>query len=167
MYRACMGCVLQGKPCDLREQVKAQVRGLGVTSIKWRCIGRKPRVEIGDPVWALTVEATKGTYDEDGEPRRDYFPGIAIADKGSKMIVFIEPGAEGRDNDDSKFETSSGFCKIPLSRITIREGERVRVCKHCQWPEYKGHAAGWSCEGLNQGLTYGIERREQELAQTF
>lgn len=145
MYRTCVGCQNEKQPCAARDALRAHMKGFGVTSIKWKCKDRVPRIVVGDPVWALTHDGSN-EYDDDGEPFRDYFPGTAIKQVGAKFVVFIEPGAEGRDNDNSKFTTTArGFCKIPLSRITAREGERETVCRYCEQPNSKGHVQGYSC----------------------
>lgn len=153
MYRTCTGCTLQGQPCAARELVKAQVKGLHVTSIRWKCAKRVNRFERGDCVWAMTIGGGDQMMD-DGEAARGEFPAIAIRQKGSKLLVYIEPGAEGvSDYDDLTFQpkdTGHGFCKIPLSRIKSREGERHAICKDCDWPEHKGHQPGLSCEYAHQ-----------------
>lgn len=143
-YRTCVGCIDEKHDCASRDRLRKHLKGLGVTSIKWKCAMRVDRVNVGDPVWALTVASTT---DNDGEPYRDHFPAMAIRHCGSKMLVFIEPGSLGR-NEECKFDaTHSGFCKIPLSRISARDGEREDICKSCQWPASKGHAPGYICAG--------------------
>lgn len=148
-YRTCIGCISEKQPCQARDKLRATLKGLGVTSIKWKCRARWPRFEVGDPVWALTVANTSGgEVDDDGQALRDYFPAVAIRACGTKMLVRIEPGAAGRGDfgDGVKFDpTHSGYCKIPLSRISAREGEREQVCRYCEWPASKGHAPGYSC----------------------
>lgn len=147
IYRTCTGCAKQGVYCEARELVKLALIGVNATSIKWKCKSRVPRINVGDPVWALTNDG--GEPDEEGNPYKDYFPGIAVKEKGSKMIVLIEPGAIGMD-EELKFATPNrGFCKIPLSRIKIRHDERQQVCKYCCWPSSKGHEPGWSCEKVH------------------
>ncbi len=145
-YRTCCGCVTEGQTCEARDRVRAQIRGLGVTSIRWKCGHRIPRFVVGDPVWAQTVTDHAGEY-VDGEQFRDDYPAVVIRDLGSKMLVFIESGAPGRDyGDGAPFQPSrNGFCKVSLSRITKRDGERVDVCPYCEWPAPKGHQDGYSC----------------------
>ncbi len=83
--------------------------------------------------------------DDEGNPFRDEFPAIVIRNIGTKALVFIQPGITGRGGDE-KFEASNGgFCKIPLSRISPRDGPREVVCWSCNQPESLGHIEGYSC----------------------
>ncbi len=52
-WRTCVGCHLQGKPCETRNDMRKPLKGLGVTSTKWKCHEREPRYRVGGPVWAL------------------------------------------------------------------------------------------------------------------
>lgn len=110
--------------------MRAQLAGLGATSIKWRCKSRVARVPIGQPVWVRTVANT-------GSESYDVFPGIACTDLGTRMLVCIEAGAIGEQNGHKFEPNSSGFCKIPLSRIDVREGELVAMCQRCGNPVFK------------------------------
>jgi hypothetical protein len=134
----------------VRDELRDMLRGLGVTSIKWKCKSRVARINVGDPVWALTVWSTNN-MGESGEPSRDYFPGIAVREMGTKMLIYIAPNSPGREDPELAFD-GKGFCKIPLSRIERREGEPVKVCRHCQQPEFVGHALGFSCNPDNSWM---------------
>lgn len=145
IYRTCQGCLFEHEVCAAKEAVRKKLAGIGVTSLKWRCKVRRHRFEIGDPVWALTVES-KSEYDDYGELYRDHFPAHVIRHCGSKALVFIQPGAKGRSGDDGEFQSETGFCKLPISRLSKREGQRENVCKGCERPESMGHAKGYSCQ---------------------
>lgn len=154
-WLTCVGCRLQGKPCESRKAMRATLKGLSVTSIKWKCREREARFRAGDPVWALTVDGSgeyrpHGIHGEDGSPIRDYFPATVVRDLGRKLLVVIKPGAEGRGDfgDGITFQptgTNNGFCKIPLSRLSPREGEAAAICQSCQWPDFMGHIDGYLC----------------------
>lgn len=146
IYRTCRGCVSDGLSCAAREALKNSIKGLRITSVKWACVDRAPKFVRGDPVWALTIASRDLTDGE--EPHRDEFPGIVIGQAGAKMLIYIEPGSEGIDHDDGEptFEPSgNGFCKIPISRLKPRRGDRQEVCRFCDWPTSKGHQEGYNC----------------------
>lgn len=146
LYRTCVGCLSDKSPCVARDDLRERLKGIGVTSIKWKCKDREPRFVVGDPIWALTVEGQGSDHQEGGEPYRDYFPGTVIRDCGSKLLVYIAPGSPGRDGEEYSFAPSgNGFCKITLSRISKRDGERETICKACELPASKGHQNGYSC----------------------
>jgi hypothetical protein len=143
-YRTCTGCILDRKPCGPRSEVRKVLAGLGVTSIKWKCRHRMPKVRVGDPVWVLTVDSKDGNYDE---ATQSEFPGYAVEEKGAKMVVFIENGAQDRTGCyEFDAGTNRGFCKIPFSRIERREGRPITICRFCGWPDFKGHQEGYSCD---------------------
>lgn len=145
-YRACLGCVRQGQPCDARDQLKARLKGLGITSVKWKCAEREARFAVGGRVWAKTF---CGFIDEfsDGSPIEE-FPGTVVRLMGSKALVYIRPGIIARD-EETEFTPARGghgFCKIPLSRLKARQGERANVCPECELPEEFGHQEGFACD---------------------
>ena len=143
-YRTCEGCVRGGVFCSARDALRIQLSGLRITSVRWQCRERIACFQIGDPVWALTVDG-QPDGDEDGDPFRGRFPAIVIREAGTKMLVFIEPGARDADGDLEFSASHNGFCKIPLSRLSARDGERESVCPACEWPASKGHMQGYSC----------------------
>jgi hypothetical protein len=132
-YRTCTGCVFGEAFCNVRENVKAQVKGLGVTSLKWTCKWKRLAFRPGDAVLVETL-----AFDPEGDEEfyvRTY-PGIAIQNKGSKLICFIEPGAsEHGDENLYPFEpkgSGEGFVKVPLKRVSKRDGVRETVCHYCR-----------------------------------
>jgi hypothetical protein len=152
VYQTCRGCADEKRDCPVRTRVRDQLRGIGVTSIKWRCKDRIDIYPVGAPVWATTVPDTHNTefdteFDEDHQNcfKAD-FPGIVVGMKGSKALVYI---ANETLSADKHAFIGGPFCKIPLSRIKMREGvEPESVCKHCQRPSSAGHTEGYSCSPL-------------------
>ena len=143
-YHACTGCELQGMPCDMRENLRSKLAGIGVTSIKWKCALRTPRFKVGQPVWANVYVATEGS-EEDGRYVKADFPGTVCRLVGSKALVFIKPEARS-DCDDYEFQPKgNGFCKIPLSRLKPRDGEAETICPSCEQPASLGHIDGYRC----------------------
>ena len=144
-YRTCVGCIQQGQPCETRDKLRDKLKGLGVTSIKWKCSARVARLKRGDAVWAYTIDGSN-EYADNGSPFYDYFPAVVIKQTGSKMLVYIKPGVAGRDLDNTTFKTDkNGFCKTPLSRLTQRDGDAEEVCRFCDLPASLGHQYGYIC----------------------
>lgn len=154
-YRSCTGCIKQGQPCDTRDVLRKRLKGLGITSVKWKCGDRVARIQPGDAVWVETV-ADPNEVDDDGQPFRGKFPGVAIQERGAGMLVFIEDGAQDlyEEHDVRFVARNNGFCKIPLSRITLREAPREEICASCSWPASKGHQAGYLCHHAEQEIRF-------------
>lgn len=144
-YRTCTGCISAGQPCSAKDALRKTLKGLGVTSVKWNCADRVARFQVGNLVWADTV-ADRNEVDDDGYPFRAEFPGVVVDAAGTKPLVFIDPGVKSNSHEyEFVAGSSNGFCRIPLSRLKAREGEKQQVCASCQWPEWKGHQAGYIC----------------------
>lgn len=134
-YRTCIGCVHGTGSCQVRDNVKAQVSGLGITSIKWKCKWKRLQYRPGDHVVVSTF--VDGGYEPDyGDEVTLYawFPAIVIQNKGPKLICFIEPGVKSTC-DEYEFtprKDGSGHVKITMQRIRKAEGVREVVCHYCR-----------------------------------
>lgn len=147
-FHTCVGCASDKNTCGAFAAFKEKIKGLGITSVKWRCLNRVGRFHIGQPVWALTTVIYRGGYDLD-EVCRDEWPGHIIKLLGSSALVYIKPGVQAKDHDEeAPFEPKSGgngFCRIPLSRLVARDGDDEEICKSCELPAFAGHIEGYSC----------------------
>jgi hypothetical protein len=125
IYRTCIGCVNERRPCHIRERIKARVAGHGITSVKFKCATRSDLYAKGDQVWAKTVDS----YGPEGSI--DWFPGVIVKMIGSRAVVFIAPDATGEDG--FTFDPhSKGFCKIPAGRVKPRNThEEIRHVMQC------------------------------------
>lgn len=142
-YRTCFGCLHQGKPCAARDAMRANLRGLGVTSIKWKCADRVSRFKCGDAVWAETY-SSYGNADFERAERSD-FPAFVTDVTGSKVVVYIHNGSLSQCEEYEFEANNNGFCKIPMGRIRPRDAAAQAICKHCRLPEMFGHAEGYFC----------------------
>lgn len=133
-YGTCIGCVHDSGYCHARELVKAKVKGVGVTSIKWKCAHRRPVYQSGDAVWATTFIGYSVDNDGWGRETKEFasFPATVISLHGSKAFMFIEPGATSEGGDYNFEPHSNGYVKIPISRTRRREAIREHVCPSCE-----------------------------------
>lgn len=145
VFRTCTGCKYQPGPCGPRDVLKAAIKGLRITSVKWRCSARVPRFVPGDPVWAETVADKAPEFPE--EVYRDDFPAIFVEARGSNGLVFIETAAPAREEEHVCFvaEKPGAFCSIPLARLKPRDAAKQRVCAYCSMPESLEHPEGYIC----------------------
>lgn len=135
-FRTCIACKLAATDCEARRAFAAATRDLRITSVKWRCASRVPVFAPGDPCFARTVPFQQG-HPDDEEPPKLEFPAHVIAQVSvTRFIVFIDKGALPIDDgygEEFAFEPKGhGYCKIPLSRLRPREGEKRAVCPKCQ-----------------------------------
>lgn len=132
VYRTCFGCIHGSGSCQIRDEVKAKVAGLGVTSLKWKCKWKRLAFQPGDAVFVETI-GYEPDYTADEDAYISKWPATVIQSKGSKLICFIEPGT--LDDGEVPFEPKShgnGHVKVPLSRVTRRDAVREHVCDYCK-----------------------------------
>lgn len=154
-YLTCRGCASAKVKCEHRDAMRDRLKGLSVTSLKWKCAARVPRFVPGDPIWATTWDGESADgYDQWS---MEDFPAVVIRMLGANALVYIKPGVDGRDSD-YKFQTANnGFCKITLSRLTPRDAPRDPVCEHCELPMSHGHQPNYCC-------AYELELKAKEAA---
>lgn len=134
-YQTCVGCVHGTGFCQAREDVKAQVKGLGVTSLKWKCKSRNPIYVPGDAVWVNLFVGMEDHGDSwyDEVPTFAEFPGTIIEVKGSKAIAFIDPDAKDRSEEYDFVPTGNGHVKVTTTRMRSRDAAREDVCSCCKF----------------------------------
>lgn len=149
-YRTCTGCVHGAGACQARDIIKAHVKGIGVTSLKWRCAHRQPVYRPGDAVWVNLFVGWEDGGDSWGREEQAFaeFPGVVIRVRGSKAVIFIEPGVQSRceQYDFEPQKSGNGHVKIPLSRTRKRHAVREHVCPVCERiVRLKGHEPEYRC----------------------
>lgn len=130
-FRTCRTCAKPPETCERRAELKAKLRGLGVTSLKHRCDGFEPAFVAGDAVRVNTL-AWFAKGEESPPPRLD-FPGHFVSFVGGKALVFVPAKAEDMNGEGVEFEPSgNGYLKVPLSRLSPRDAPAADI-KQCRW----------------------------------
>jgi len=131
----CRTCALSSKPCAAREAIQASLRGLGVRSAKHRCASFLPAYSPGCPV-QVQVRAymsSSDRFDEERAAPLNWYRGRFIKFVGAKALAYVANGTADIHGEDEPLETSTGFLKVPLSRLRPDEGETISVteCVQC------------------------------------
>jgi hypothetical protein len=145
-YLTCRGCAHAKTKCEHRDAMRDRLKGLSVTSVKWKCGARAPLFVPGDPVWAETWDGEAA--DGEGQWYMDDFPAVVIKMIGPNALVYIKPDVESRDLKyifQPGNKLSNGFCKITLSRLKPRDAPRDPTCERCKNPASLGHQENYSC----------------------
>jgi hypothetical protein len=133
IYRSCYGCIHGTGACQARDAMKAKIKGIGITSMKWKCSYRRPAFAAGE---GISINLFMGMTDQGDswgreEPEYGWFPGYAIEVKGTKILAFILPGTRS-DCDEYEFQPkSNGYVKTALTRVQRRDAVREHVCEGC------------------------------------
>lgn len=131
----CRTCSLASVPCAARDAIKASLRGLCVRSAKHRCASFQPAYVPGAPV-QVQVRAymsSSDRWDEEREAPLNWYRGRFIKFVGAKALAYVANGSDALDEAGGPLEASTGFLKVPLSRIRPDTGESISVqeCVQC------------------------------------
>lgn len=132
----CRTCAVASQPCAARDSINAALRGLGVRSAKHRCTSFQSAYAPGDPV-KVQVRAYMSSSDRfDPEERAaplNWYRGRFIKFVGPKALAYVANGTMDEGGEDEPLETSTGFMKVPLSRLRPDVGEPISVkeCVQC------------------------------------
>ena len=144
-YQTCKGCANSSGDCAIRDAVKKQLKGLSVTSIKWRCKEKTPIYQVGDPVW---VSLSTSESDEWGSQYYAFFPGIVVQNKFPKFVIYVQPSSES-ECEMYTFEPNgngTGYVKQSHIHMKKRAGDTQTVCTTCGGlPDVNGHHIEFSC----------------------
>lgn len=113
----CVGCFYAADTCDRRDELKAAIKGLGISSVKHRCLGRYNIYKRGDAVKVHTVNSTEGSIDDHTGIVLDWFDATVVQQVGGRVVVFVADATEGQDSGAPFEASNNGFVKAPLSRI--------------------------------------------------
>lgn len=120
-YRTCNGCAFEGQPCKTREAMSDAIRGLHITSIKWRCKDRRDAYEQGEPVFVSIIERYEGE-----DPCITNVIAICLGMRGRKVHAYV-PKTEQEESEISF--RSNGFVSVSRDHVRKRGGEFEPVCR--------------------------------------
>lgn len=129
----CNGCAFDGA-CEDQKEKRAELRGLGLTSVKFIC---RSRANVFTPGQAVIFTTFISEEDEGyrGGAIEVSYAGYAIQQMGTKLFGYINPGAEEVSGEDIPFEArSGGFVKIPIKRVKAdnsRPTVDLALCRQC------------------------------------
>jgi hypothetical protein len=90
-YATCVGCAFSGD-CDKRRDMQASIKGLGITSLKFRCDKRRDEFQPGDAVWfEFVVDGGYSPFRGEYVIRRR-FPGHVISQISKRVLGYVKPG---------------------------------------------------------------------------
>lgn len=118
-FRTCVGCAVDRKACQRLAEVRTSLRGLNITSVKFKCDDRRDLFQPGQRVVALV------RYGLDGEQFGDNFPGTVISQRGARATVAID--AEGRD----VMTNERGFGRFSLENVKPIDEPPQPICSTC------------------------------------
>jgi hypothetical protein len=133
-YRPCHNCKLERLPCARRDGIAAQIRGLGLTGVKFRCKERQPLFTVGERVNVTWLVPTGDSWDGYHEDRTsESWPATVVAERRPKFQILV-------DDVDSDYDTpardyiknESLYAKVTAAKLTALDEPARNVCAVCQ-----------------------------------
>jgi len=129
-YHPCKSCTHAKTGCDKRDQMRASLKGLGVTSVKFKCQQRMPRFKMGQRVrfdWTH--------YDDDSnEAIMTSFTGtIAYEKRGKLRFVIRVDQEESAEELHPKYVFRNGgdVVAIKPDDIKLLDEPYRHICAEC------------------------------------
>lgn len=145
----CRDCRLS-ESCDIREEKRRQIRGIGLTSIKFKCQKRTDSLAPGMKVKAhlpyVVTRWSQGSSEEESLPIREERTLDAFVMKWvkGKVRIYVPPEQDAGTLlalNDPQTELDVIAVNARFLEVT---GERVGACIHCGLPENVS-ALRWTC----------------------
>lgn len=126
-YPTCNGCAIDKASCARRNSLRSAVKGLGLTSVRFKCADRVSLYQPGERVsvtWPVLF---------DDEWTNETWPATVIQDAADgKFVIRV-------DNVDSDYETpaseymknASRFAKVSKAKLAKLDEPARNICASC------------------------------------
>jgi hypothetical protein len=135
-YTTCINCAADKATCERREQVRAAIKGAGITSLKFKCDKRQSMFHVGQRV-AITWEVqTEAPYSLD-----ETWPGTVVRENGTRFVVAVDdvPSDEGTPARDY-IKNDGLFVKVAPHRLQALDEPDRSICGYCERTPIAGDA---------------------------
>jgi len=152
-YRTCRHCVLERQPCERRETVRTSIKGLGLTSVAFRCAARAPLFRAGQ-----RVSVTWPVYPDDWQYEDGYslesWPATVVQPTQKGFVIQVDDVPSDHETPAREYiKNDHLFCNVRPSRLApLDEPDRV-LCGRCGNPQARdGSVPG--CYADDDGSIY-------------
>lgn len=167
-YHKCKNCAVYPASCERRQNIKASIRGLGLTSVKFACPDRLPLFHAGQRVefdWSYWDDSARDIYGECDEDVLT-FSGTVVCENESarRFVVRVDQGAvqssvepEVSYYPKDVFKNGGFAVKVrPQNMRTLSEQSKdicpdclgYGVSERCQASEYVKPSCRAMCRGV-------------------
>ena len=137
--RTCYNCKLATLPCERRDDVKAQIKGMGITSIKFKCDQREPLFAVGQRV-SVTWPVSYGGGGEDYECGLETWPATVVSERAPRFLICVDDVESDCGTPMADYMKAGPFAKVPASRLEPLDEPPGEVCTMCHniGPDFAG-----------------------------
>jgi hypothetical protein len=164
LYLTCRNCGVDRNGCARRAEIRARVKGLGITSLKFRCADRKPIYHAGQRV-EVTWKYCPPDWDWEEGMSLETWPATVVQETKKGFLIAVDDVPSGNDLPAREFiKSASLYCNVAAGKLApLNEPDR-RSCDYCHSIENAdGTVTGcWGVNGYD-----GMNRVDNCLAQAI
>jgi hypothetical protein len=155
-YRTCRNCLFQKVECPRRAEIAAAVKGIGLTSLAFRCTLRKPLYRAGQRA-QVTWKYFPPDWGYEEGCSLETWPATVVQETKKGFLIAVDDVDSDNDLPAREYiKSDSLFCNVVAGKLApIDEPDRA-VCSYCLCPANgAGGVAGncWGDNGLGEPVT--------------
>lgn len=130
-YRTCKNCAFDAASCLRRAEVEAGIRGLRLTSVRFRCEQRQPFFRVGQRVGVTWRFAPEGWTWEDGLSAEEW-PATVVSETKRGFRIVVDDALSDLETPARSFiKNDSLYCNVTASRLRALDEPDRAVCAAC------------------------------------
>jgi len=130
-YKPCLNCAADKKLCERRNAIRRGMKGLGVSSVNFRCDDREPRFHRGQRVsFVWNHYENNEIY---SERFLETFYGTIMHEKSGhrRFVIKVDQSSEYYDIEPKYVLKSPEFISVRPDDITPLDEPDRRLCPNC------------------------------------
>ncbi len=134
-YSTCINCAADKANCTRRAEVRAAIKGVHITSVKFRCTERQSMFRRGQRV------SVTWTVGGDCYELNETWPATVIAEVGTRFVLSVDDVASDEGTPARDYiKNERLFVKVSPSRLTALDEPDRQICKFCERAPITGDA---------------------------
>lgn len=137
-YQTCLGCGVDRNSCQIRASIRAGIKGLGLTSIKFNC---GDRVSIFQPGERVFVKWNIPDYDDcdcygHASWQENIWPATVVQETvDRKFVIKVDDVLSDEDMPAKEWiKNHNLFCKVRRSKLSKLNEPQRPICENCLEP---------------------------------
>lgn len=130
----CTNCLFAKGECVRRDALRAGLKGLSVTSVKFICRDRKPMFAVGQRVSVMRPVSDPGNGDWGTDAiTNESWPATVVAERDRRFQIIVDDVQSDHDTPARAYiKNESLYAKVRAWRLTPLDEQPREVCGACQ-----------------------------------
>jgi hypothetical protein len=154
-YQPCLNCAVERATCPRRAQVAAGIKGLGMTTVNFRCALRRPLYREGQRVQVTWKYYPPDWAYEDG-CSLETWPATVVRETVKGFLIVVDDVLSDQDLPARDYiKNESLFCNVVAGKLAPLDEPDRRVCEYCGNPsDGNGGVLGtcWGEDGYGKNI---------------